>query len=50
VKSIVFVDDERVLLDGLRLRLYKHRHDWAMKFLADGAHAIATLRNAKSPA
>jgi HD-like signal output (HDOD) protein len=41
VKSIVFVDDEPALLDGLRVRLYKHRHDWAMKFLADGAHAIA---------
>jgi len=41
VKSIVFVDDEPALLDGLRMRLYKHRHDWSMKFLADGAHAIA---------
>jgi HD-like signal output (HDOD) protein/ActR/RegA family two-component response regulator len=41
VKSIVFVDDEPALLDGLRVRLYKHRHDWSMKFFADGAHAIA---------
>jgi HD-like signal output (HDOD) protein len=41
VKSIVFVDDEPALLEGLRLRLYKHRHDWAMKFFADGAQAIA---------
>ncbi len=41
MKSIVFVDDEPALLDGLRMRLYKHRHDWSMKFLADGAHAIA---------
>jgi DNA-binding NtrC family response regulator len=41
VKSIVFVDDEPALLDGLRVRLYKHRHDWTMKFFANGAHAIA---------
>jgi HD-like signal output (HDOD) protein len=41
VKSIVFVDDEPALLDGLRVRLYKHRHDWAMKFYSDGAHAIS---------
>ncbi len=41
MKNIVFVDDEPALLEGLRVRLYKHRHDWAMKFLADGAHAIA---------
>ena len=41
MKSIVFVDDEPALLDGLRVRLYKHRHDWAMKFFADGARAIA---------
>jgi hypothetical protein len=30
MKSIVFVDDEPALLEGLRVRLYKHRHDWAM--------------------
>jgi HD-like signal output (HDOD) protein len=41
VKSIVFVDDDPALLEGLRVRLYKHRHDWSMKFLLDGARAIA---------
>jgi HD-like signal output (HDOD) protein len=45
VKSIVFVDDEPALLDGLRVRLYKHRHDWGMKFLANGAHAIAEFES-----
>jgi HD-like signal output (HDOD) protein/ActR/RegA family two-component response regulator len=43
MKDIVFVDDERELLDGLRARLYKHRHDWNMKFLLSGDEAIATF-------
>jgi HD-like signal output (HDOD) protein/ActR/RegA family two-component response regulator len=43
MKDIVFVDDERELLDGLRARLYKHRHDWNMKFLSSGEEAIATF-------
>jgi len=43
MKDIVFVDDERELLDGLRARLYKHRHDWNMKFLVSGEEAIATF-------
>jgi HD-like signal output (HDOD) protein len=45
VKSIVFVDDDPAILDGLRVRLYKHRHDWGMKFFADGAHAIAEFES-----
>ena len=43
MKHIVFVDDERELLDGLRARLYKHRHDWDMTFLLSGDEAIATF-------
>jgi HD-like signal output (HDOD) protein/ActR/RegA family two-component response regulator len=43
MKNIVFVDDERELLDGLRARLYKHRHDWNMQFLVSGDDAIATF-------
>jgi HD-like signal output (HDOD) protein/DNA-binding response OmpR family regulator len=43
MKHIVFVDDERELLDGLRARLYKHRHDWNMTFLLSGEEAIATF-------
>jgi HD-like signal output (HDOD) protein/ActR/RegA family two-component response regulator len=43
VKNIVFVDDERELLDGLRARLYKHRHDWNMQFLVSGDEAIAAF-------
>jgi HD-like signal output (HDOD) protein/ActR/RegA family two-component response regulator len=43
MKAILFVDDERALLDGLRLRLYKRRHDWNMKFVTSGEEAIAAL-------
>ncbi len=35
MKDILFVDDERDLLDSLRARLYKHRHDWNMKFVIE---------------
>ena len=43
MKNIVFVDDERELLDGLRARLYKHRQDWNMQFLVSGDEAIAAF-------
>jgi HD-like signal output (HDOD) protein len=43
MKNIVFVDDDRELLDSLRARLYKHRHDWNMQFLSSGGEAIAIL-------
>jgi HD-like signal output (HDOD) protein len=43
MRNIVFVDDDRELLDSLRARLYKHRHDWNMQFLSSGGEAIAIL-------
>jgi HD-like signal output (HDOD) protein len=43
MRNILFVDDERDLLDSLRARLYKHRHDWNMKFVLSGDEAIAAL-------
>jgi HD-like signal output (HDOD) protein len=43
MKDILFVDDDRDLLDGLRARLYKHRHDWNMKFLVSGDEALAAF-------
>jgi HD-like signal output (HDOD) protein len=43
MREIIFVDDERELLDGLRARLYKHRHDWNMQFLLSGDEAIAAF-------
>ena len=41
MKTILFVDDEPDLLESMRARLYKHRRDWSMMFLADAAQAIA---------
>jgi HD-like signal output (HDOD) protein len=43
MKNIVFVDDERELLDGLRARLYKHRNSWNMKFVESGEEALAVF-------
>ena len=40
MKNILFVDDERDLLDSLRARLYKHRHDWNMQLVSSGDEAI----------
>jgi HD-like signal output (HDOD) protein/ActR/RegA family two-component response regulator len=47
VKNILFVDDERDLLDSLKARLYKHRHDWDMKFVQSGDAAISALEEQK---
>ena len=41
MKNIVFVDDERELLDGLRARLYKQRGAWNMQFVECGEAALA---------
>src|SRR5258708_37069872 len=43
MKDPLFDDDDRDLLDSLRARLYKHRHDWNMKFVLSGEEAIAAL-------
>jgi HD-like signal output (HDOD) protein/ActR/RegA family two-component response regulator len=43
MRNILFVDDEQALLDSLKVRLYKHRHDWNMKFVSSGDEAIAAL-------
>jgi HD-like signal output (HDOD) protein len=43
VKSILFVDDEVELLDGLRVRLYKQRAHWRMQFVASGDEALKIL-------
>lgn len=43
MKHIVFVDDEKDLLDSMRVRLYKHRHDWNMTFHSNGEQAIAAF-------
>jgi HD-like signal output (HDOD) protein len=43
MRDILFVDDDRVLLESVSARLYKHRHDWNMKFVVSGDEAIAAL-------
>jgi putative nucleotidyltransferase with HDIG domain len=44
MKSILFVDDERPVLDGLRARLHALNSKWTMKFVESGALAIAEMR------
>ena len=41
--DILFVDDERAVLEGLRLRLRRHRKTWNMRFVESGAAALAAL-------
>ena len=48
MKDILFVDDDRDLLDSVRAHLYKHRHDWNMKFVLSGDEAIAALESSTS--
>jgi HD-like signal output (HDOD) protein/ActR/RegA family two-component response regulator len=43
MRSILFVDDERELLEGLRARLYKHRNNWRMQFVVSGDEALSIL-------
>jgi len=43
MRDILFVDDDRDLLESLRARLYKHRHEWNMNFVASGDEAIVAL-------
>jgi putative nucleotidyltransferase with HDIG domain len=42
-KRILFVDDERQVLDGLRNRLRHKRHSWDMTFVEGGTAALETL-------
>ncbi len=46
--SVLFVDDEQKILDGLRRQLHEHRSRWTMRFTADGHEALAML--AQQPA
>ncbi|GAB6164503.1 response regulator [Thermostilla marina] len=45
-KRILFVDDERKLLDGLRRLLRSHRREWDMRFAESGAEALEMLQEA----
>lgn len=41
--SVLFVDDEPRILDGIRRSLRGRRHDWDMDFCTSGAEALAVL-------
>jgi HD-like signal output (HDOD) protein len=43
MKSILFVDDEPELLDGLRARLYRQRNNWRMQFVMSGDEALKVM-------
>lgn len=44
-KRILFVDDEKCVLDGLKRSLYPMRDQWDMKFVESGAEALAELEH-----
>jgi HD-like signal output (HDOD) protein len=44
MKSVLFVDDEQPLLDGLRWLLRKQRAEWRMEFVTSAQAALALLR------
>lgn len=46
MKNILFVDDEPVLLDGLKRSLRSMRNEWAMTFAGGGEEALKILEKA----
>ncbi len=47
MRRILFVDDDRLLLDGLRGRLHTLRDAWEMVFVESGPRAITELEQGK---
>ena len=43
VKNVLFVDDERYVLDGLRRMLHFCRGEWRMTFTTSGSEALRSL-------
>jgi HD-like signal output (HDOD) protein len=43
MKRVLFVDDEPLLLDGLRRRLRRNRGEWEMEFVTSGKAALEAL-------
>ncbi|MEA3177112.1 MAG: hypothetical protein QOI59_635 [Gammaproteobacteria bacterium] len=44
MKNILFVDDERPVLDGLRSRLHRLHTKWNMEFVDSGAQALEQMQ------
>jgi HD-like signal output (HDOD) protein len=42
-KRLLFVDDEQMVLDGLRRALWSMRNDWDMQFVSSGSDALNAL-------
>ena len=42
-KRLLFVDDDPMVLNGLRRSLHRMRESWDMEFVEGGAAALATL-------
>ncbi|MGH8264390.1 MAG: HDOD domain-containing protein [Steroidobacteraceae bacterium] len=47
MKRVLFVDDAPEMLDGLRNRLHRHRHDWEMIFVHSGEGALGELERSR---
>lgn len=45
MKRVLFVDDERALLDGLRARLHALRAEWEMVFVESASRAITEIEH-----
>src|SRR5208283_4746248 len=43
MKSVLFVDDEPYVLDGLRRMLHGYRGEWRMKFTTSASQALQFL-------
>ena len=46
MKRILFVDDETLVLEGMRRMLRSMRNEWEMEFRSSGAEALAALETA----
>jgi len=44
-KRILFVDDDRSVLDGLRRMLHKMRDEWRMEFVTRASDAMKVMKN-----
>ena len=47
MKKLIFVDDEPMVLNGLRRALHEMRQEWEMTFLDNAEVALQTLDNAE---
>ena len=47
MKNVLFVDDDRAVLDGLRSRLHRLHNKWNMKFVESGAWRLSTCKHTR---